>query len=454
MPLTALDIYKILPKTNCGECGFPTCLAFAMQLATKKAAIDACPYASEDAKATLAGAAAPPIRLVTIGVEECPVVMGKETVLFRHEETFYHPPAIAVRLSAGLSPEELRAAVARIRALSFERVGQTLAVELVALEDAGDPARFADAARLVAEGGLGLVLVSASPEALSAGAAAVPKSRPLLYAATAENWEALVPVAKTHKCPLAVRGRTLDELADLTTKIAAAGQSDLVLDSGSRAPAATLQDLTQIRRLALRKMFRPFGHPAMAFVGAADPLDQVVEGTAYVCKYAALLVTGDLAPWQALALLTARQNIYTDPQKPIQVEPGVHTVGAPDDVSPVLVTTNFSLTYFTVEGDTESSRTPAWIVVVNTDGQSVMTAWAADKFNAESIAKALQQSGIAERVTHRRAVIPGGVAAISGKLEELSGWQIMVGPRESAGLAAFMRTQWKAAAARAAVAAT
>jgi len=448
MPLTALDIYKILPKTNCGECGFPTCLAFAMQLATKKAAIDACPYASDDAKATLAGAAAPPIRLVTMGPPNQPIAMGKETVLFRHEETFYHPPAIAVRLRT--DRPDLPEAVERVRALQFERVGQMLRVEAVALEDAtGDRAAFTAAAQLAAESGLALVLMSESPEALGAAAPVVAEHRPLLYAATAGNWEAMVQVAKTHKCPLAVRGQGLASLADLTAQVAAAGVTDLVLDSGARSQAAALSDLTQIRRLALRKTFRPLGYPAMAIVTAADPIDQVAEGTAYICKYAALILCEELTPAQALALLTARQNIYTDPQKPIQVEAGVHTVGTPDVESPVLVTTNFSLTYFTVEADTEASRTPAWVVVVNTEGQSVMTAWAADKFNAETIARALKESGIAEQVTHRRAVIPGGVAAISGKLEELSGWQILVGPRESAGIPAFMRTHWKLAVAAA-----
>ena len=450
MPLTALDIYKILPKTNCGECGVPTCLAFAMQLATKKASIDACPYASDDAKATLAGAAAPPIRLVTCGPKDRRIELGKETVLFRHEETFYHPPAIAVRVRTDQPPDELRAAFDRVSALDFERVGQTLRVEIVALEDAtGEAERFAVAAKEADAAGLALMLISEDPAVLEAAAGAVAASRPILYAATADNWEAVAQLAKRHNCPLAVRGGNLNELADLTARIAALGMTDLILDSGSRTHAATLADLTQIRRLALRKMFRPLGYPALAFVTANGPLDQVVEGTAYICKYAALLVTPELEPWQALALVTARQNIYTDPQKPIQVEPGVHTVGSPDTDSPVLVTTNFSLTYFTVEADTEASRMPAWVVVVNTEGQSVMTAWAADKFNAESIARAVTDSGIAERVAHRRLVIPGGVAAISGKLEELCGWQVMVGPRESAGIPAFMRTQWRQVAAAA-----
>jgi len=446
MPLTALDIYKVLPKTNCGECGVPTCLAFAMQLATKKVAIDACPYATDDVKTTLAGAAAPPIRLVSIGPEAQCIVMGKETVLFRHEETFYHPTAIAVRVRTDRSPDQLRAALERVLAMVYDRVGQFVRVEMVALEDAdGDPGRFAAAAMLADELGLPLMLMSDSPAVLEAALAPVRAHRPLLYAATADTWEAMAGLAKSTACPLVVRGRDLGELADLTRRISGLGVVDLVLDSGARGLHATLEDLTQIRRLSLRRQFRPLGYPAMAFVTAADPIDQVTEATAYICKYAGLVVTDALEDWQALALVTARQNIYTDPQKPIQVEPGVRAVGSPDASSPVLVTTNFSLTYFTVEADTAATHAPAWLLVVDTEGQSVMTAWAADKFNAETIAKALAESDVAGRVDHRRAVIPGGVATISGKLEELSGWEIMVGPRESAGLSVFMRTRWRQA---------
>ena len=317
----------------------------------------------------------------------------------------------------------------------------------MALEDGdGNPATYAAAAVAVAAAELTLVLVSDSADALDAAAAAIPGQRPLLYAATADNWEAMAAIAKARACPLAVHGTDIGDLADLTRKITAAGVNDLVLDSGARSLGATLADLTQIRRLALRRQFRPLGFPSMAFVTATDPLDVVTEGTAYICKYAGLVVTGMLEPWQALALVTGRQNIYTDPQKPIQVEPGVMSVGSPDASSPVLVTTNFSLTYFTVEADVESAKTPAWILVVDTEGQSVMTAWAADKFSAETLAKAIADSKVMERVDHGKVVIPGGVAAISGKLEELSGLEIMVGPRESAGMSVFMRTRWRAAA--------
>jgi acetyl-CoA decarbonylase/synthase complex subunit gamma len=370
--------------------------------------------------------------------------MGKETVLFRHEETFYHPTALAVRIRSDKPEAELRAALERVKALVFDRVGQYVRVELVAIEDAdGDAERFAAAAAMASEMDLGLVLSSTSPAVIEAALPGLAGQRPLLDAATSETWEAMAGLAKEHDCPLVVRGTDMDELVDLTGKIAGQGLTDLVIDSGARGLAPTLRDLTQIRRLALRRQFRPVGYPALAVVTAEDSLDQVTEASAYISKYAALVFVDELEPWQALAMVTVRQNIYTDPQKPIQVEPGLMTVGTPDATSPVLVTTNFSLTYFIVEADVESSHVPAWVVVVDTEGQSVMTAWAADKFGPETIAKALEDSGVGEKVDQKRCIIPGGVAAISGKLEEESGWDITVGPRESAGIPAFMRTEWR-----------
>jgi acetyl-CoA decarbonylase/synthase complex subunit gamma len=317
-------------------------------------------------------------------------------------------------------------------------------VELVVIEDVdGDADRFAAAAAMANELELALVLKSPSPAVIEAALPALAGKRPLLDAATSETWEAMAALAKAHGCPLVVRGKDLDELAELTPKVAQLGVTDLVIDSGARDLATTLRDLTQIRRLALRRQFRPFGYPAVAVVTAEDPLDQVTEAAAYISKYAAMVYVEELEPWQALAMVTVRQNIYTDPQKPIQVEPGLATIGTPDASSPVLVTTNFSLTYFIVEADVEASHVPAWVVVVDTEGQSVMTAWAADKFNPETIAKALETSGVAEKVHHKRCIIPGGVAAISGKLEEASGWEVTVGPRESAGIPGWMRTEWR-----------
>jgi acetyl-CoA decarbonylase/synthase complex subunit gamma len=442
--MTALDIYKVLPQTNCGDCGVPTCLAFAMQLATKKAGIDDCPHATDEAKSALSGAEAPPIRLVSIGPEAQCIVMGKETVLFRHEETFYHPTALAVRIRSDKPEDELRAALEQVKSLVFDRVGQYVRVELVAIEDAdGDADRFAAAATMANEMELGLVLISSSPAVIESALPALAGQRPLRDAATADNWEAMAALAKAHDCPLVVRGKDMDELAELSAKVAELGVADLIIDSGARGLAPTLRDLTQFRRLALRRRFKPVGYPALAVVTAEDPIDQVTEAAAYISKYAALVYVEELEPWQALAMVTVRQNIYTDPQKPIQVEAGLTTIGEPDATSPVLITTNFSLTYFTVEADVESSRVPAWVVVVDTEGQSVMTAWAADKFSAETIAKALETTAVAEKVDHKQCIIPGGVAAISGKLEEASGWEVAVGPRESAGIPAFMRTEWR-----------
>ena len=444
MPMTALDIYKVLPQTNCGDCGVPTCLAFAMQLATKKAGIDDCPHATDEAKTALAGAEAPPIRMVSVGPEAHCIVMGKETVLFRHEETFYHPTAIAVRIRSDKPEPELRSALDLVKALVFDRVGQYVRVEMVAIEDAdGDPERFAAAAAMANEMDFGLMLISSSPAVIEAALPALGGRRPLLDAATAETWEAMAALANEHACPLVVRGADMDELADLTTKVAGLGVNDLIIDSGARGLRPTLRDLTQFRRLALRRQFRPVGYPALAVVTAEDPIDQMTEAAAYISKYAAIVLVDELEPWQALAMVTVRQNIYTDPQKPIQVEAGLTTIGTPDKTSPVLVTTNFSLTYFTVEADVESSHVPAWVVVVDTEGQSVMTAWAADKYNPETIAKALDETGVAAKVEARHCIIPGGVAAISGKLEEASGWKVTVGPRESAGIPAFMRTEWR-----------
>jgi acetyl-CoA decarbonylase/synthase complex subunit gamma len=444
MPLTALDIYKVLPKTNCGECGVPTCLAFAMQLATKKSAIDECPYATDEARNALAGAAAPPIRLVDVGPADQCIQLGKETVLFRHEETFYHPTAIAARIPVDRGPDELRAAFERVAAMKFDRVGQQVRVEMVALADVdGDASRFAAAASMAAGMGLALVLTSPTPAVIEAALPGLAGQRPLIGPATGDTWEAMAALAKAHACALLVQGDDLSSLAELTGHLAAAGLTDLVIDSGARDLATTIQDLTQIRRLALRRQARPFGYPAMAVVTAEDPLDRVSEAAAFIAKYAAVVVVDGLEDWQALALVTARQNIYTDPQKPIQVDAGLATIGTPDASSPVFITTNFSLTYVTVEADTEASRVPAWVVVVDTEGQSVLTAWAADKFSAETIAVAIEKSGVAEKVNHRRCVLPGGVASISGKLEELCGWQVIVGPRESAGIPVFMRTRWR-----------
>jgi len=445
MALTGLEIYKHLPKTNCGDCGVATCLAFAMKLAQKQASLDQCPHASEAARAALEGAAQPPIRLVTIGAGEKKLAIGNETVLFRHEETFHHPAGIAVIVEASLSEADLLGRVQKIDEMGFERVGRKIEVNLIAIRGEGE-ALAAAAEKAAANSSLPLILMCEDAGAMEKALEKCGSNKPLIYAAKAENLEAMAALAKKFSCPLAIKAEGLEGLAALSEKAQGLGAADLVLDSGAREPAEVLAHQTAIRRAALRKKFRPLGFPTICFANGKDAAEEALRASGFVAKYAGIVVLERAEAWALLPLMTERQNIYTDPQKPIQLEAGLYQVGAADENSPVLVTTNFSLTYFTVEGDVEASKVSSWIVVVNTEGTSVLTAWASDKFNAESITQQIKKTGVEEKVKHRKVVIPGYVAVLSGKLEELSGWKVMVGPRESSGIPSFLRNTWQAGA--------
>ena len=445
MALSGLEIYKLLPKTNCKECGFPTCLAFAMKLAAKQAELAACPYVSEEAKAALAAAAAPPIRLITISSDGRKIEVGNETVMFRHEKTFYHEPGLLVRVKDTQSLEEFEQVVTQAASYSVERVGMELTVSGFAVENAsGDAALFAErvgALRAIAK--LPLVLISKDPVAMEAAIAKLQQAVPLLYAADKDNWQAMAEVAKKHKLPLAVRGEDdLTTLANLVEQVKNAGVEDIVLDPGARGPVDTLINLTQLRRLALKKNFRLLGYPIITFPGegAASEAEEVALAAEHVAKYGGFIVLDHFDPATMYSLLTLRLNIYTDPQKPIQMEPGVYEFGEPTADSPLLTTTNFSLTYFSVAGEVESAGIPCWLLVCDSEGMSVLTAWAAGNFDAEVIAKMVKQFNVADKIAHRKIVIPGLVAVISGELEdELSGWEVMVGPRESVDIPAYLK---------------
>ena len=443
MALTALDIYKHLPKTNCKECKFPTCLAFAMALAQKKANLADCPYVSEEAKAALEGAAMPPIRLVTVGAGEKKVEIGNETVLFRHEQTFVHPTGIAIEVSDSMEAADLAKACGEIKGLSFERVGMTLAVSMVAVRgDSGSPERFAAAVKTAKEvSGLPLVLMSRKPEVLEAALKLLPGEKPLLFAADKENYAALAGLAKAHSAPLAVTAPGIEELADLTQKVSALGAADLVLCPDSAGLGGKVQDLTILRRAALKKNYRPLGYPLMAIASDPDPYGEAAAAATLIAKYAGIVVIKGRGLGEILSLLTTRQNIYTDPQKPIQVKPGCYAIGEAKATSPVLVTTNFSLTYYNVAGDVEASRIPCYILVVDTEGTSVLTSFASDKFNADKVAAMLaEDKGIKDKVSHKRVIIPGLVAAMAAKLKDKSGWEVLVGPRESSGIPKYLKS--------------
>jgi acetyl-CoA decarbonylase/synthase complex subunit gamma len=436
MALSGIQIYKLLPQTNCKECGFPTCLAFAMKLAAKQVELTACPYVSEESKAQLAESSAPPIRLVTLKADGMEVKAGNEVVLFRHEKTFYNKPGVFVKYSDELAPETLKSEVAKADTYAVNYVGIALTLDGFALEcRTGDADKFAAAVKATREASKrSLILAGNDPAVLAAGLKALPGEKPMLYAANADNWEAMADLAMGAGATLAVIAPTLEALADMTEKIKAKGLEDMALGLKDQNLSEDLAISTQVRRLALKKNFRALGYPLVAFPPTPEAAVQAIA------KYAGFIVLDSFAPEVIYPLLVLRQNIYTDPQKPIQVQPGVYEINGPKPESPVLITTNFSITYFSVANEVEGSGMPAWLLVTDAEGMSVLTAWAAGKFDAERIAKAVKGFSIADKVSRKRVVLPGHVAVLSGELEEeLPGWEIRVGPREAVDIPKFMK---------------
>jgi acetyl-CoA decarbonylase/synthase complex subunit gamma len=444
MALTGIQIFKLLPKTNCKECGVPTCLAFAMNLASGKAELDACPYVSEEAREKLAEASAPPIRPVKIGQGVRQLTVGGETVQYRHEKTFYNPPGLAALVPSDMAADELNAKLKTWNAFQFERVGLNLRPELVALKDVGgDKAAFAEKAKTIAETSeFNLILMTDDPEVMKAGIEACGFKRPLLYAATEGNVDAMGALAKENDLPLAVKGESLEGLASLSDKLSGMGLKDLVIDPGSREINQSFLDMLAVRRAALKDLNRSVGFPTIAFpCEMASNIDmETLIGAMFVAKYGGIVVFSDFQGENLFPLLLERLNIYTDPQRPMTVTEGIYEIGNPDENSPVMVTTNFALTYFIVSGEIEGSRVPSWLLIKDSEGLSVMTAWAAGKFAGDDVGMFVKKSGIADKVKHQELVIPGYAAAIAGDVEEeLPGWTITVGPREAAHIPGFLR---------------
>lgn len=446
MGLTGLEIYKQLPKKNCKECGQPTCLAFAMALAGGKASLDACPYVSDAAREALDAASAPPIASIKIGKGDRELVVGGETVLFRHDKRFENPTGIAIEVCDTMNADEVSAKVDAINKLVFDRVGQTHQVDLVAVCNcSGDTDKFVETVKLVqSKSNYPLILMSDNVDAVSKALEVAAEGRPLVYAATAANYEAMTEVAKKFQVPLVVKGDNLDQLAELVEKVVALGYKDLVIDPGSREVSRMLADLTQIRRKALKERFRPFGFPALAIASNDDVVKEAVDAGVYISKYAGIVVIKSADPAVILPLVTLRLNIYTDPQKPIAVEAKIYNIGNPGPDAPVFITTNFSLTYFCVAGDVEAARVPAYVIPIDTDGISVLTAWAAGKYSPEKITEDLNAMDLKDKINHNKIIIPGHVAVLSGKLQELSGFEVIVGPRESSGIPSFLKQRWNA----------
>ncbi len=441
MALSGLEIFKLLPKTNCGDCGVPTCMAFAMKLAQKKAELSDCPHASDQAKETMGAASEPPIRLVKIGRNH-PLEIGNETVMFRHEKTFFRQPGIAIQIKTSEGEERLKEKIHALQDYKVERVGETLEPDLFMLtDDSQDKTLFLQILGFLKQtANKSVILDAPDDETRKAGIELLADARPGILLRQGPT-DADLEMAKTHGTPLILTADSYENLIVQSEKAKQAGIQELLLNLETSDLAREIQQNTILRRSALKKNFKPFGFPLFTQIPSGDPCDVLARATASLCKYDSIIVLPDYDKALLYSLLTLRQNIYTDPQKPIQVDPKIYPIGEPMENSPVFVTTNFSLTFFIVSGEIENSGISAHLVVCDTEGQSVLTAWAAGKFVGESIAKFIKELGLEQQVRTRKIVIPGFVSQISGDLEEnLPGWEVIVGCQEASDIPSFVKS--------------
>ncbi|MBN2231538.1 MAG: acetyl-CoA decarbonylase/synthase complex subunit gamma [Deltaproteobacteria bacterium] len=445
MGLTGIQIFKLLPKTNCKECGQPTCLAFAMQLAAGKAELSKCPYVSDEAKAQLSEASAPPIRGVVIGTGDNAVKVGEELVMYRHEKTFINPTAIAVAITDAMDDAEVDAKINNLNTVTFERVGLTLEPNLLAVVNAsGDAGKFeALVKKAMGATEKGLILCSDNLDALEAGAKAAKGRKALLYAATADNADKVATIAAANEASVVAKGASIEEVSNFTKTIADAGVKEIVLDTGARSIKQVFYDNTMVRRAALKSKNREVGYPTinLVFEMTDDPYKEAMYAAIAIAKYGGIVVMSDVDKERMLPLLVQRLNIYTDPQRPMVVDQGIYPINNPGPDSPVIITTNFALTYFIVSAEVEASRVPTWLLIMDVEGMSVLTAWSAGKFVADAMAPFVVKSGITDKVNHKKIIIPGYVAQLSGEFQEELGdeWEVIIGTREASDLPAFLK---------------
>lgn len=443
MALSGLQIQKLLPKTNCKECGSNTCLAFAMKLAAKKANLSECPYASEEAKNVLGADSEPPVKGLSVGSENS-AKLGEETVLYRHEKTFVNQTLIAINIDDTSSDADKT--LESIKNYKLERVGEILTVNAVAVTQKGSDLqgyislvnKAWDITRLP------LIIRSDNMEAVEAAAKALKGTNSIISGVTKANVDICLRLAQENGHVLAITAQDLDGITELTQKLKADGFNNIIMQPVTYSLAEALQTNTIARRAAIKDNNKALGYATLKFVDSGNQLDDTVEAINEINKYGGIVVLPNFDPAQLVALMTLRLNIYTDPQKPIQVEPKVYAIGEPDRNSPVFVTTNFSLTYFIVSGEIENSGISAWLVIPECEGLSVLTAWAAGKFSGAHIAKSIKEFGLESTVDTRDIIIPGYVSQISGELEEsLPGWKVTVGPQEAADLESFIKSVLK-----------
>jgi acetyl-CoA decarbonylase/synthase complex subunit gamma len=445
MALSGLEIFKKLPKTNCKDCGFPTCLAFAMQLAAGKVELEKCPHISEEAKKALSEASQPPILKVEIGIGDDSFTVGEETVLFRHDRTFVNQNAFAVTVKDNMDSGKIEEMIKSINKVEYERVGQVLKIDAVSIKnESKSKEKFLEVIdKIVSLTKKPLILVSSDPETLKAAAEKFKDNKPLIHAAAGDNVDLFIEIGKNTGCPIAVKGKSFEDIAAMTEKMRGAGIKNLVIDIGSRDFKSDFYNQTILRMAAIKQKNRLFGYPTIVFPDEMtdDPLKEALIASVFVAKYGSIIVLSNADSQNIFPLLVYRQNIYTDPRRPMQVEQKIYEVGSPGEDSPILITTNFSLTYFIISGEVEASKVPSWLLVMDVEGQSVLTAWAAGKFVPELIAQFVKKSGITDKVKKKEIIIPGYVAQLQGELEEELGdeWKVVVGPREAGEVPKFLK---------------
>ena len=445
MALTGIEIFKITPKTNCKECGNPTCMAFAMKVAQGAIPLEKCPYISEEVKDKLAEATAPPMKTIKVGAGDGEHSLGGETVLARHEKTFVSKNLYAVSVCNANEDAENDAAFASIEAIDYQRIGERMYVEMIYdnYVDGKDKDKFLALVKKAAATGRTLILgctdVAVAKEALEIAKA----GKPILNGANAANCDAMNELAKEYGVTLGVCGADIDELYDTTAKLEAAGNKNLILNAGIDSIKKAFATTVQVRRAAIKNNDRTFGYPMIVNVGrlaAGDDVMQAALASLFTMKYGSIIVMESMSYAQALPLYGLRQNVYTDPQKPMRVEPGIYKLNGADENSVCCLTVDFALTYFVISGEMERSGVPVNLLIPDAGGYSVLTAWAAGKLSASSIAKFIQEQDIESKIKSRTLVLPGKVAVLKGEIEDkLPGWEILVGPNEAMQVVKFLK---------------
>ncbi len=444
MALKASDIQKKLPdggKKNCKECGFPTCFAFAMKLASGAVSVQKCTYLPEEVKKELEEALAPPIRLVTVGVGENALSIGEEEVIYRHEKTFYRAPGIAILITDKENAATVSSKINKLKTLQFDRVGQRLKANLFALQYTGNAEKYLELVKKVGEEGYPMVLICEDLDILFKARDLVADKKPLLYPITKDNFEAALPKIKAKPTPIGIKASGLEEIIPITRRFKEEEFLDIVIDPSPKTLKDLVRDYTLIRRAALKKTFRPLGYPIVSFPAMMtdNKMEEILLASAGMVKYAGIIVLSDFDKGSLLPLLVLRQNIFTDPRVPLAVEQKIYEIGEVTVESPVLLTTNFALTYFAVASEIENTKIPSYLCVKDTEGLCILAAWSTGKFIGETVGPFIKKAGIGEKVKNKRMIIPGFAARIKGELEdELPGWEIIVGPREASDLNTFL----------------